>query len=121
MLATLLALLGASSFDPTEIALIGAAAVGGAAIMKVFPERQNLSVDSANTAVSAMKTATDLMLGQLQHAETTIHELRDKIREQDVEMQRLETDLHAQIIKAVGLQQLLDELQRINSTPPAST
>lgn len=111
----------ATSIDATEIALIVGAAGAGAAVMKLLPERQNLAVDSANMAVSAMKTSTDLMLAQLQLAETTIHQLRDQIREQDAEMQKLETQLHDQIVKAVGLQSKLEELRREYTSTPDTT
>lgn len=112
----------ATNFDTTEIGLIAGAAIAGAALMKLVPERQNLAVDSANMAVSAMKTSTDLMLAQLQLAEKTIHDLRDQIREQDAEMQRLEENLHEQVVKAVGLAAKLEELRKeYTSTPDPAT
>lgn len=120
MIATLLAVLAATSIDPTEIGLILAAGAAGATVMKLIPERRNLAVDSANMAVSAMKTSTDVLLGQLTLAETTIHQLRDQIREQDAAMQLLETKLHDQVVKAVGLQAKLEELRREYTSEPPS-
>lgn len=111
----------ATSFDTTEIALIVGAAGVGAGLMKLLPERQNLAVDSANMAVAAMKTSTDLMISQLKMAESTIHELRGRIREQDVEMQGLEERLHEELLKAVGLQAKLEELRKEYTSTPDPT
>lgn len=121
MVAAQLAVIAATSFDLTEVGLILAAAAAGATVMKLIPERRNLAVDSANMAVSAMKTSTDVLLGQLQLAETTIHELRDQIRAQDQQMQQLEAQLHAQIVKAVGLQAKLEELRKEYTSTPEPT